>query len=150
MERLLTLWAIQSLTTFMMKNFFLISKLSLPSFSLKPFPLVLSQLTLLKSPLSSSSPPFRMSKGHYQVHIPPVLSIPHLKFHSWLQYSVDQRGKFISLRLLTTLLLMQPRILLAFWAVRAHCSLMSSLPSTSISRSISAGLYSILKALRLY
>jgi len=40
----------QGLTTFRVKNFFLISNLNLPSFSLEPFPLVLSLHTLVKSP----------------------------------------------------------------------------------------------------
>jgi len=40
----------QCLTTLMVKNFFLISNLNLPSFSLEPFPLVLSLHTLVKSP----------------------------------------------------------------------------------------------------
>jgi len=39
----------QSLTTLTVKNFFLISHLNLPSFSSKPFPLVLSLQTLVKS-----------------------------------------------------------------------------------------------------
>jgi len=43
----------QCLTTLMMKNFFLISHLNLPSFSLQPFPLVLSLHTLVKSPSPS-------------------------------------------------------------------------------------------------
>jgi len=34
----------------MVKNFFLISNLNLPPFSLEPFPLVLSLQTLVKSP----------------------------------------------------------------------------------------------------
>ena len=50
----------QCLTIFIVKNYFLISDLNLPPFSLKPFPLVLSQQTLLKS-LSPSYlwPPYR-------------------------------------------------------------------------------------------
>jgi len=39
----------QCFTTFMVKNVFLVSSLSLPSFSLKALPLVLSYQTLLKS-----------------------------------------------------------------------------------------------------
>jgi len=39
----------QCLTSFIVKNVFLISSLYLPSFSLKKLPLVLSQLALLKS-----------------------------------------------------------------------------------------------------
>jgi len=41
----------------------------------------------------------------------------------------------ISLDLLATLLLMQPKIQLAFWAARAHSGLVSRFPSTSTSRS---------------
>ena len=40
-------------------------------------------------------------------------------------------GRITFLDLLAMLLLMQPRILLAFWAARACCCLMSSLPFTS-------------------
>jgi len=48
------------LTTLMVKDFFLISSLNLPSFSLKSFPLVLSQQALLKSlSLSFLQTPFR-------------------------------------------------------------------------------------------
>jgi len=43
----------QCFITLMVKNFFLISHLNLPSFSLKPFPLVLSLHTLVKSPSPS-------------------------------------------------------------------------------------------------
>ena len=48
-----------------------------------------------------------------------------------------------SLSLLVTLVLMQPRICLAFWAARAHCWFMSSLPSTRTPKSFSARLTSI-------
>jgi len=47
----------QGFTTLMVKNFFLISQLNLPSFSLEPFPLVLSLHPLVKSP----SPPFLLA-----------------------------------------------------------------------------------------
>jgi len=40
----------QGLTTLAIKNFFLISNLNLPSFSLKPLPLVLSLHGLVKNP----------------------------------------------------------------------------------------------------
>jgi len=43
----------QCFTTLMGKNFFLIPDLNLPSFSLQPFPLVLSLHTLVKSPSPS-------------------------------------------------------------------------------------------------
>jgi len=49
----------QCFTTLMVKNFFLISNLNLPSFSLEPFRLVLSLHTLVKSPSPAflSAPP---------------------------------------------------------------------------------------------
>jgi len=43
----------QGLTTLIGKNFFLTSNLNVPSFSLEPFPLVLSLHTLVKSPSPS-------------------------------------------------------------------------------------------------
>jgi len=42
----------QCFTTLMVKNFFRMSRLNLPSFSLEPFPLVLTLHTLVKSPIS--------------------------------------------------------------------------------------------------
>ena len=56
------------LTTLTVKDFFLVSNLNLPSLSLKPLPLFLSQQPLLKS-LSSSflKLPFYILKGLYQV-----------------------------------------------------------------------------------
>ena len=64
---------VQCFTTLMVKNFFLISNLNLPSFSLQPFPLVLSLHTLVKwqhhvfsSPYSSfwSMPPHTHTSTH--------------------------------------------------------------------------------------
>jgi len=49
-----------------------------------------------------------------------------------------------SLDLLATLLLIQPRIQLAFWAVNAHCQVMLSFLSTNSPKSFFAGLLSIL------
>jgi len=43
----------QGLTTLTVKNLFLISNLNLPSFSLEPFPLVLSLHPLVESPSPS-------------------------------------------------------------------------------------------------
>jgi len=57
----------QCFTTFMVKNFFLISNLNLPSFSLEPFPLVLSLYTLRKAPLHPSCRPLQALKGCYKV-----------------------------------------------------------------------------------
>lgn len=52
------------LTILTIKNFFLIPNLNLPLFHLKPFPLVPSQQTLLKSlPPSFLRPPFRYWKA---------------------------------------------------------------------------------------
>ena len=54
----------QCLTTLIVKNYFLIYSLNIPSFSLKLFPLALSLQTLLKS-LSPSflQPPFKFQKA---------------------------------------------------------------------------------------
>ena len=162
------------------------SNLSLPSFSLKPFPLDLAQQTLLKTLRPSFFvAPFQILKGCFQVFLSLLFSrrnspislslslgkcfIPWIIFvafllmcsnrstsllywglYIWMQYarwsltSAEQWGRITSLNLLTTFLLMQPRIWLSFWAVRAHCWLMSSLPSASILKSFSEGLCSIL------
>jgi len=54
----------QCFTILMVKNFFLVSNLNLPSFSLQPFPLVLSVHTLVKSPSPSFLyAPFRYWKA---------------------------------------------------------------------------------------
>jgi len=54
----------QGLTTHRVKNFFLISNLNLPSFSLKTFPLVLSLHALAKSPSPAFlQDPFRYRNG---------------------------------------------------------------------------------------
>jgi len=56
---------------------------------------------------------------------------------SWTQDSrwgltrVEQRGRITSLNLLAMLLLMQPRIWLAFWAASTQCRLVSGFSSTS-------------------
>uniref|UniRef100_A0A8D0FDG9 ABC-type glutathione-S-conjugate transporter n=1 Tax=Strix occidentalis caurina TaxID=311401 RepID=A0A8D0FDG9_STROC len=55
----------------------------------------------------------------------------------------EQRGRIPSLALLATLLLMQPRTWLAFWAVSTHCWLIVSFPSTNTPKSSSAGMLSI-------
>jgi len=76
--------------------------------------------------------------------------------HMWMQYyqwglsSAQQRGRITSLDLLVMHLLIQPRGGLTFWAVRAHCWLMSSLPSTSTPRYFSPGLCSDLSSPSLY
>jgi len=58
----------QCLTNVAVKNLFLISSISLPSFHLKSFPLILSQQTLLKSLSPSYSPPLDTKR--------PLLALP--------------------------------------------------------------------------
>jgi len=60
----------------------------------------------------------------------------------WGLKKVEYRGRIPSLDLLATLLLMKPRIRLAFWAASAHCRLMLSFSSTSTPKSFSSGLLS--------
>ena len=55
----------------------------------------------------------------------------------------EQRGRIPSLDLLVTLLVMQPRTQLAFWAASAHCHLMLSFLSTNTPKSFFSGLLSI-------
>ena len=67
-----------------------------------------------------------------QLHVSPVLRTPHVD--AVLQVRPHQcraEGQDHSLVLLATLLCMQPRIQLAFWAVRSHCWLMFIFSSTS-------------------
>jgi len=61
----------------------------------------------------------------------------------WDLMRVEQRGRIPSLDLLATLLLMEPRIRLAFWAASAHGRLASRFSSTSTPKSFSSGLLSI-------
>ncbi|KAK4831170.1 hypothetical protein QYF61_015640 [Mycteria americana] len=63
----------QCLATLIVKNFFLISNLNLPSFSLKPLPLVLSLQALVKSPPPAFLYPFRVLEGCYKVSLEPSL-----------------------------------------------------------------------------
>jgi len=62
----------QCLTTLTVKDFFLISKLNLPSFSLKPSPLVLS-LQAFVVPLQLSCRPLRVLEGCNKVSPEPSL-----------------------------------------------------------------------------
>uniref|UniRef100_A0A663N7B8 ABC-type glutathione-S-conjugate transporter n=1 Tax=Athene cunicularia TaxID=194338 RepID=A0A663N7B8_ATHCN len=62
----------------------------------------------------------------------------------------EQRGRIPPLTLLPTLLWVQPRTRLAFWAVSTHCWLTVSFPSTDTPKSFSAGLLSILSLPSLY
>ena len=70
----------QCLTILIVKILFLISNLNLPSFSLKPFPLVLSQQNLLKI-LLSYSPLFRYRKT----------AIKSLQSHNYLNLSLQRK-----------------------------------------------------------
>ncbi|KAK4807440.1 hypothetical protein QYF61_001991 [Mycteria americana] len=86
-----------------------------------------------------------------QLHVLLVLRTPELD--AVLQGGLtraEQRGRIPSLDLLATLLWMQPRMLLAFWAASAHCRLMSSLSSISTPKSFSTGLLSIPSSPSLY
>jgi len=79
-----------------------------------------------------------------QLHVFSVLRAPELD--KGLQVGLtraEQRGRITSLDLLAMLLLMKPRIWLAFWAVSAHCQVMLSFRSTSTPKSFSSGLLSI-------
>jgi len=62
----------------------------------------------------------------------------------WGLTRMEEMGRIPSLALLATLLLMQPRTQLAFWAMSAHWWLMSSFSFLSTPKSLSAGLLSIL------
>jgi len=55
-----------------------------------------------------------------------VLRAPELD--AGLQVKSEQRNRIPSLTLLAMLLGMQPRMLLVFWAVSAHCWVMLSFP----------------------
>ena len=150
------------------------SNLYLPSFCLKPFPLVLSLLDHVKShshscSLFSTSGPH---KGLLEAFSSPGWRAPTLSaypcregflvlfvsllwtgsnssefFLCWRlsspgRLSQEQRGRITSFDLLVTILLMQPRIHLAFWTARAQCLLMLSLSSTNTPKSFSSGLLS--------
>jgi len=68
----------------------------------------------------------------------------------WALTRAEQRGRVPSLDLLATMLLMQPRVWLAFWAASAHCRVMLSFSSTSTPKSFSSGLLSVHPAPSLY
>ena len=84
------------------------------------------------------------------------MSLLYWGLHIWIQYSrcgltsTVKRSRITSFDLLTTLLLMQLRVQLDFWASMAHCCLMSSLSSAHTSKSFSAGLCTILLSFSLY
>ena len=134
----------QCLTILTVKNFFLISSLDLPSSSFKPLPLSspCPVCAYKKSLLSFPVGPLEVLEGCYKVSSEPFLlqaedlgppSTPCPSSQNWMQYSrwglmtAEQMGRITSLDLLVTLLLMQPRIQVAFWAASAPCLLMLSL-----------------------
>ena len=63
----------QCLTTHTIKDFFLIFSLNLPSFSLKPFPLVLAKQSPKESVPFFLTAPLQVLKGCYQVSLEPSL-----------------------------------------------------------------------------
>ena len=65
-----------------------------------------------------------------------------MQYSRWGLIRAEKRVTIPSLSLLTTSLLMQPRILFAFLAAKAHCWLMLSFSSTRIPKLFSAGLLS--------
>jgi len=77
---------LQCFTTLTVMNFFLISNLNLPSFSLKPLPLVLSLFALVKSPSS----PFLYGLFRYwkvAIRSPHSLLFSRLKSSNYLSLS---------------------------------------------------------------
>ena len=86
------------------------------------------------------SPPLDLLQ---QLHVLLVLGVPELD--AILQEGLmraEQRGRITSLTLLVTLLLKRSVILLAFWAVSAHCWLSLRLSPVSIPRPFTSGLLS--------
>jgi len=144
----------QCLTTLIVKNFFLISSLNLPPFSLKPFTgkfkaryrkaAIRSPQGLLFSRLNNSSSLSLSSQQRCSsllivfvtllwthsnpLHVLLVLGAPELG--AVLLAGSHQRGaeeQNPPPLLLAMLFLMQPWIWLAFWTVSAHCPVMLSL-----------------------
>lgn len=70
-----------------------------------------------------------------------ILMLGALELHAALQLE-SHKGRFTSLALLVVLLLMQPRMQLAFWAVSTHWQPVPSYASTSTPKSFFAGLLS--------
>ena len=79
----------QCLATLSVKNFFLMSNLNLPSLSLKPFPIVLSQQTPLKSLFPSFLQPLQILKTTLRSHG----AFPSLSLSS--QGGVPSLGSFL-------------------------------------------------------
>ena len=69
----------------------------------------------------------------------PGMGQPQLLWAAWAWASPPSEGRISSfapsLALLPTLLLVQPRVRVAFWAASTHCRLMSSFSSTTTPRS---------------
>ena len=89
----------QRLTTLSLKDFFLISNLNIPSFSSKPFPLVLSQQTLLKNLFPSFLQPLWILTGCSQVS----QSLPFSMLHT-PALSLSSQGAVPSLIIFVALL----------------------------------------------
>ena len=86
-----------------------------------------------------------------QLRTLPVLGAPAwIQYFRWVLIRAEQRGTITSLALLATPLLMQPRILLAFQAARAHCWLMTSFSSIRTPTFFSLELVSMSSSLSLY
>jgi len=66
----------QCFTTLTVKNFFFVSNLNLPSFSLKPLPLVLSLHALVKCPPPALAGPLQVLEGSSEVSLKPSLPQP--------------------------------------------------------------------------
>ena len=131
-----------------------------PSKSLSP--------AFMQAPFRYWQATIRYSQRLLQVEVPQLSTCPHsplitfvallwtcfnssISFlcwgpQNWTQYSrwglmrTEQRGRITSLNLLVALLLILPRIHLAFWAASTHCQLMLSLSSTNALKSFSSGL----------
>jgi len=54
----------------------------------------------------------------------------------WALTRVEQRGRILSLDLLATLLLIQPRIWLALWAANTHCVFLFLLNKSRLNKSV--------------
>ena len=75
-----------------------------------------------------------------QLHVLLVFRAPELD--AVLQVGSHKKYRITSLDLLVTILLMQLRIQLAFWAANTHCQFMLNLSSVSTLKSFSSGLLS--------
>ncbi|KAK4829612.1 hypothetical protein QYF61_005739 [Mycteria americana] len=124
----------QCLTTLIGKNFFLISNLNLPSFSLKPLPLALSLHALVLEGCNKIS----LEPSHLQAE-QPQLSQPAF-IGGVCQTSDHLHGPPLFLLQQVHVILM---VWLAFWAASSHCRIMLSFSSTNTPKSFSSGLLSI-------